>query len=272
VGRRDSGVMNLVGRGDAVWKDDEHAWRRVDVIELAGPVAVIGDIHGRLDLLSSLVARLDALHPDRAMPLFVVGDVVDRGPDSKGVIDLLVARGARGVRGNHEEWFARFAAGRGFDSMALSNIVGGRAALDSYGITERSTGEIEARRHVVPSAHAVWVNSLPVVLRLVVDDTPFWLVHAGVDGAAVTIEEPIGRMRELARASPDNFLWLTRRPEEMAVLDGPVILGHNPIRTPHDAGHAIMIDTGSGVWDDGMLTAVLLPSRRFVSVAPAEHR
>lgn len=254
-----------------VWQDDEHAWRRVDVVQLAGPVAVIGDIHGRLDLLSSLVARLDALHPERVMPLFVVGDVVDRGPDSRGVVDLLVARGARGVRGNHEEWFASFAAGRGLDALALSSVVGGRAALYSYGITERSIGAIEARRQAVPRAHAVWVNSLPVVLRLVVDDKPFWLVHAGVDGAQVTIEEPMGRMRELARESPDDFLWPKRLPDEMAVLDGPVILGHNPIRTPHDAGHAIMIDTGSGVWDDGMLSAVLLPSRRFVSVAPEKR-
>ncbi len=178
--------MNRVQRGEIVWSDEEHAWRRVDVIELSGPVAVIGDIHGRLDLLSSLVVRLDALHPERAMPLFVVGDVIDRGPDSRGVIDLLVARGARGVRGNHEEWFARFSAGRGLDAMALAAVVGGRAALDSYGITEHTLEQIEARYHVVPRSHARWVNSLPAVLRLVVDDKPFWLVHAGVDGAAVT--------------------------------------------------------------------------------------
>lgn len=246
---------------------DEHAWKRVDTLEIAGPVAVIGDIHGRRDLLERLVARLDTLHPARRMPLFVVGDVVDRGPDSKGVIELLVARGARGVRGNHEDWFARFSAGGGFDSAALSSMVGGRAALSSYGIDDRSTGAIEARWREVPAAHRNWVTSLPVVLRLIVDGKPFWLVHAGVSDSAVTIEEPVARMHELAKESPDDFLWPSRSPEEMAVLDGPVVSGHVCRREPVDADHAIAIDTGCGVWDDGSLTAVVLPRRRFVSVS-----
>ncbi len=244
----------------------EQAWQRVDTIELAGPVAVIGDIHGRLDLLRQLVARLDALHPAKRMPLFVVGDVIDRGPDSKGVVEFLVSRGARGVRGNHEEWFARFAAGGGFDAAALSPLIGGRAALSSYGIDEHSTSAIEARWRDVPASHRTWVMSLPVVVRLIVDGKPFWLVHAGVSDSAVTIEEPVARMHELAEESPNDFLWPLRSVDEMAVLDGPVVSGHVCRREPQDAGHAIAIDTGSGVWDDGALTAVVLPRRRFVSV------
>lgn len=245
---------------------DDLSWRRVDTLAVDGPVAVIGDIHGRLDVLQALVARLDRLHPRRAMPLFVVGDVVDRGPDSRGVLELLSSRGARGVRGNHEEWFARFAAGGGFDTAALSPFVGGRAALASYGIEATSPREIEALRRKVPPAHRAWVNALPAALRLVVDGAPFWLVHAGVSDIAVTIEEPVARMHELAATAAGGFLWPTLTPDEMATLDAPVISGHVCRREPVDAGHAIAIDTGCGVWDDGALTAVLLPSRRFVTV------
>jgi hypothetical protein len=52
----------------------------------------------------------------------------------------------------------------------------------------------------------------------------------------------------------------------MATLDGPVVFGHTSLQDPVDAGHAIAIDTGSGVWPDGALTAVVLPRRRFVFV------
>jgi serine/threonine protein phosphatase 1 len=245
---------------------DDTSWRRVDTVEVPGPVAVVGDIHGRLDLLQALVARLDAQHPQGAMPLFVVGDVVDRGPDTRGVLDLLVARGARGVRGNHEEWFARFATGGGFDPLALSPVVGGRAALSSYGFTEFAARALEADWRRVPAAHGRFVASLPVAMRLVVDGAPFWLVHAGVSNVAVTVEEPVARMHELASSEPDDLLWPSRSPEELAALDGPQIVGHVCRRDPVDAGHVLAIDTGSGVFEDGALTAVVLPARRFVTV------
>ena len=64
-----------------------------------------------------------------------------------------------------------------------------------------------------------------------------------------------------------DLLWRSQEPEDMDELDGPVVFGHVPRKSPVDAGHAIGIDTGSGR-DDGALTAVILPSRKFVTVAP----
>ncbi len=247
---------------------NDESWKRVDTIEVSGPAAVIGDVHGRLDLLVKLASRLDGLHPAGKMPLFFVGDLVDRGPDSRGVVEFLAARGARGVRGNHEDWFVRYANGGGFDGVMLRPHLGGRATLDSYGIDSTSTRTIEADRSKVPAAHREWLTGLPLVLRLSVDGKPFWLVHAGVGGDAVTVEEPVARMHELVVDDPDSLLWPSRSLDDMATLDGPVIFGHTPIPEPVDAGHAIAVDTGSGVWDDGSLTAVVLPRRRFVSVRP----
>ena len=106
--------------------EEERGWNRVDVIEARGPVAVIGDIHGRADLLERLLRQLGR------MPIFVVGDVNDRGPDTCGVIELLLKRGAGGVRGNHEDWLCQFVDGRGFDSMALNPMFGGAATLKSW--------------------------------------------------------------------------------------------------------------------------------------------
>src|SRR5688572_21555139 len=83
---------------------------QVKTLRYEQPVAVIGDIHGRADLLARL---LEALPAD--MPILVTGDVGDRGPDTRGVLDLLLARGAEGTRGNHDEWLTTWALGGPFD-------------------------------------------------------------------------------------------------------------------------------------------------------------
>jgi len=67
---------------------------------------------------ADLLARLLPLLAHR--PLLVTGDVGDRGPDTRGVIDALVSRGALGVLGNHDLWLAAGAAGEGFDRLALA--------------------------------------------------------------------------------------------------------------------------------------------------------
>jgi serine/threonine protein phosphatase 1 len=236
----------------------------METLHVEGPVAVLGDIHGRADLLMRLLALLGT------MPIFVVGDVCDRGPDTRGVVELLSERGARGVRGNHEEWLCAYASGQGFDTAALHAFMGGRATLESYGITGSSPREIEEQRHRVPAAHREWLQALPTILRLMVDGAPFWLAHAGVSADLCAGLDPQVHMPNLAREKPQDFLWRAQATDDMAVLDGPVVFGHVPRRVPVDAGHAIGIDTGCGVWADGALTAVILPERRFVSVRDDE--
>ena len=109
-------------------------------LKLDGPVAVVGDIHGCADALDALLDKLGE------MPVIVLGDLGDRGPGTRAVIDLLARRGAAGVRGNHDDWLIAWARGEGFDSFALHPVMGGRATLDSYGIKGASAGSIEAER------------------------------------------------------------------------------------------------------------------------------
>ncbi len=225
-------------------------------------VAVIGDIHGRVDLLERL---LDLL-PD-GIPLLVAGDVADRGPDTKACVDLLVRRGARGVRGNHEEWLIAWATGEGFDTAALSPMMGGRATLDSYGVAGRSASEIEGERWRVPDAHRRWLAALPVACDLDVLGRRYWLVHAGVPSGARDDGTPAGMVvPHLVATRPASLLWPSTAPEDVPQLDRPVIMGHVPRRVPLDSGTVIALDTGAGTLAGGALTAVVLPSRRFVSV------
>lgn len=225
------------------------------------PVAVIGDIHGRSDLLRRLLAQL----PD--VPVYVLGDVGDRGPDTKGVIETLVRIKARGVRGNHDEWLTAWACGEEFDSFALHPAMGGSATLASYGVEGRRPREILAQHHRVPSTHRDWLESLPVVLDLVVMGERYWLVHAGIPSTeplpGLALEEVVPH---LARTIPASLLWAKNEPEEMLPVDRPVVMGHLRMRRPLDTGNVIAIDTGAGTDPMGALTAVLLPERRFVSV------
>ena len=226
-------------------------------------MAVIGDIHGRDDLLAPL---LDLLGD---MPVLVVGDVCDRGPDTRAVIERLVGRGARGVRGNHEDWLLAWLRGEGFDRIVLRPSFGAEATLASYGVTGRTAREIEAERWRVPAAHRTWLESLAVAIDLRAGGQRFWMTHAGVPAhrsfAGHAASEVIPW---LAAEHPLDLRWTQLDPEAMPPVDRPVVFGHVPRAEPLDDGSFIAIDTGAGTSDGGALTAAVLPERRFVSVGP----
>jgi serine/threonine protein phosphatase 1 len=240
--------------------------------ELSGPVAVCGDIHGRLDLLDKLLAALPA-----RTQLVHCGDLVDRGPSSRGVLDRLLEVGALGVRGNHEEWFCQWQFGPGLDRFGLML---GATTLASYGLDPRlSLAALDAARGVVPAAHRHLLDALPLALDLVVEGVPYWVIHAGVCDepgllASMNRAEEFVWPEDVAATVPwlvahhrDELLW-TKTPAELQRDVGRTVLfGHVPDRVPHDLGHCIALDTGAGkAIPDAALTAVLLPERRFISV------
>lgn len=228
------------------------------VVDVDGRAAVVGDIHGRADLLSKLLPLLGK----RA--LFVTGDVGDRGPDTRGVLDLLVERGARGVMGNHDLWLAAWAAGEGFDALALSPAMGGQRTLASYGVTaeQAAGGLIPVLAH-----HAAWLLGLDVAIDLRVGVQRYWLLHGGIPGdldlRGLSLDEVVP---VLARERAADLMWRANDPETMLPLDRPIIMGHRQVPRPLDLGHVIAIDTGAADPEKGRLTALLLPERKFLTV------
>ena len=226
------------------------------------PVAVIGDIHGNSALLRALLSHLP---PE--MPILVMGDLCDRGPDTRGVYELLLARKAQGVRGNHDEWFIRWVSGDGFDSYALSLPMGGRQTLASYAVEGRWPVEIEEQRFKVPREHREFVRALPLALDLVVMGQKYWLVHAGVcnseDFAGLTAAQVVPHMVE---HKPDALLWPHTAPNDVLPLDRTIIMGHICMKRPVDTGTTIAVDTGCSTVPNGRLSCVILPERRFVTV------
>lgn len=195
-------------------------------------VYAIGDIHGRLDLLEQAADMIDAHAGGRSHTVVCLGDYVDRGPDSQGVIEFLIRWDRKGglvcLKGNHE---AMLLDGFGEErAFWLGN--GGEATLASYG------GEI-------PREHLIWMQDLPVIAR----DAHRIYVHAGL----------MPRL-ELAEQDEDTCLWIRERFlwAPASALPAHVVHGHTPRHgrkeqpeVPERLAHRTNLDTGA--WWTGVL-------------------
>ena len=192
---------------------------------------VIGDIHGCLDELASLVEALPLERSDR---LIFLGDYIDRGPDSKEVVSYLIELQSRAapelifLKGNHEDMFLSYLGlpGRHGD-MFLYN--GGGPTLASYAISPRSRPS-EALTSI-PSSHLEFFRRL----RIYYVAPPFFCVHAGIDPAVSLDEQDEEEMLWIR----DQFI-LSRH-----TLPYTVLFGHTPqeevmFHLPYKVG----LDTG----------------------------
>jgi serine/threonine protein phosphatase 1 len=227
----------------------------------------VGDIHGRADLLEVLLGRIAAeaaRHPEDARrSLIFLGDYIDRGANSRGVVERLLGDplpGFETVRllGNHEEALLDFLDGRsdGMDWLGY----GGLETLMSYGVplrglpdTPQRAAELRAALGAaVPADHLAFYRAC--ALHCTVGDYVF--VHAGVRPGVA-----------LDKQHPADLLWI--RDEFLrarTALPGRVVVhGHTICDLPQDVGHRINVDTGAFV--SGRLTCLVLRGarRQFMS-------
>lgn len=227
-----------------------------------GRLYAIGDIHGCVRTLDLLLNRLEAdagrpLGPDDTVVF--VGDYIDRGPDSPGVLDRMIELEAQEggaeyvfLRGNHDQMMLDYAEGVGDTELWWVN--GGRTTLSAY---ERR-GDFS-----VPSNHVDFLRRT----GLAAERGGFAFVHAGFDVRKSIAEN-------LAEPDPHIVLWTRKHFDAtLAAWEMPVVCGHTPVAAPLDTPHLIAIDTGA-VFPNrpglGRLTAVSLPERRFLSVDTSE--
>jgi serine/threonine protein phosphatase 1 len=213
----------------------------------------IGDIHGRLDLLDQLLARIEA--DDRARgsadtQLIFLGDLVDRGPNSAGVVQraLEVQQSGRPVRflmGNHEEVFLKALTGS-LDALRFFVKIGGRATILSYGFDEADYEQLDYDALLprliarVPAEHIAFLKSFED--RIAIGDYLF--VHAGIR-PRVPIEEQSGGDLRWIRSE-----FLDFRGDHGAV----VVHGHTITDEVEERSNRIGIDTGA--FASGRLTAL----------------
>ena len=206
----------------------------------------IGDIHGCLQSLNALLEKCQQYN-DRTF--IFVGDYIDRGPDSKGVIDRLITfkdeQDCIFLRGNHEQMLldAYF-----YHKLDMWLMNGGRSTLASYGATYQ---EFE-----FPDGHLNFYESTKMYY-----DTPnYFFVHAGISPHK-TIKENLESEEEI-----QDFLWKRSHLNAFDTpWEKPIVFGHTPRFHPIRKPQMIGIDTGC-VYDKlgyGKLTAMLLPEGTF---------
>ncbi len=229
----------------------------------------VGDIHGRLDLLDDLLGQIeDDIHdrPVETAALVFLGDLIDRGPDSAGVVDRLCGLSnfpakALFLLGNHEEALLRILAGEegvGQDWLGF----GGAACAESYGVSPALLKAMDEQRMAevlgaaIPTAHVDFLKSFGDTFRF----GDFRLVHAGIKpGVPIEDQEP----RDL-RWIRQPFLG-DERDHGCIVIHGHTI-SDGVDRRPNRIG----IDTGA--YRTGILTAAVVEGTDigFLSTDPGQ--
>lgn len=216
-------------------------------------IYAVGDIHGRLDLLDALLDKIaedDAQRGRSETGIIFLGDLVDRGPDSAGVVERLrLLAGQDGrlrfLTGNHEEIFLKALSGDA-QSLRLLIRVGGKETLFSYGITPDEylacdfDELLEMMRARVPQSHVDFLDTFDDYIEL----GDYIFVHAGLRP-----DVPIGEQRT------SDLRWIRKEfLESKADFGGVVVHGHNVTTAVDRRPNRIGIDTGA--FASGRLTAL----------------
>jgi serine/threonine protein phosphatase 1 len=201
----------------------------------------IGDIHGMLDKLDLVLTELLPTLPDDTCLIFV-GDYVDRGPNSREVIDKLMRLKVERpdtimLMGNHERMTVD-AHGGGDMEVWLNN--GGEYTLKSYGLKENEADQL-------PAEHIDFMRSLDLMYEI----EGYIFVHAGLRPGV-----PVHKQNE------HDLIWI-REPFYLAepTWEGTVVFGHTPFPAPFRRPGMIGIDTGA-VYNN-KLCCLELPGETF---------
>jgi len=230
-------------------------------------VYAVGDIHGRLDLLEALAAAIEEDHASLTpadATFILLGDLVDRGPASAGVVrfarDWQRRCKVRILAGNHEEMFLK-----SFENVDILRHFlrhGGKDTLFSYGVTrkEYQVATVEDVQKLmalhVPAEDRAYISGFEDMIEI----GDYVFVHAGIDPAVPIDQQKTADLRWIREpflSHPDSF--------------GPVVVhGHTITDDPVDNGNRVGIDTGA--YASGRLTALVLESdqRRYIEACQEE--
>jgi serine/threonine protein phosphatase 1 len=216
-------------------------------------IYAIGDIHGRLDLFRVLLRTIENDNAARApadTQLILLGDLIDRGPDSAGVVQAALELrhkqpNARFLLGNHEEVFLSALAGD-LKTLAFFLRIGGRETILSYGVSEKELHESDyAGLHAllnqrVPAEHVRFLQSFEDMIS----EGEYVFVHAGVRPSV-----------DMALQKPSDLRWIREEfLSHTGSFDKVVVHGHTIFPGVEYGASRIGLDTGA--YRTGVLTAM----------------
>jgi serine/threonine protein phosphatase 1 len=208
-------------------------------------VFIVGDIHGCLDMLKRLMEKIDWDPEDDA--LIFLGDYIDRGKDSKGVVEYVMSTlkaspNVHCLMGNHEKIFIDFLSGGDLSNFFLN---GGDKTLSSYGVENEWNTDA-----LIPAEHLSFLHSLLFWVEL----KDYYVVHAGFRPGVPIKDQTLV-----------DLIWI-RDPFLLSKHDfgKKVIFGHTPFPEPLVMDNKIGLDTGAVYGNK--LTCLELPAFKFHSV------
>ncbi len=244
---------------------------------------IFGDVHGDSRALKALIARARNFS-GADLEIFSVGDLLDRGPNSKEVVEICLGEGVQGILGNHELWMHKYLTEGKFDEFALHGAMGGKNTLSSYGVSpDQKVSAIERDLIAgIPESHREFFLGLPLSRDLEVGGRKYRLTHGGIPqeagmqaqallvsttnqiGFALTPEELANNIQVLIRDNqPEIFVWGGAKKNRVYTFpDGSYqVFGHTPWRGGaeiSEEGKYIALDTGCGTCPPYTLSGVLL--------------
>jgi serine/threonine protein phosphatase 1 len=250
----------------------------IHFLDARGPEGVrlyaIGDVHGRLDLVAAMHRQIETeleQEPPSDWRIIHLGDYVDRGPDSKGVIDFLIEAQKRDPRhlmlaGNHDIGFLDFLEAPDPDGLFMH--YGGIQTAQSYGVTLASSsgwfGKAEtalreghaALVEAVPQSHVDFLRSLPFSVMF----GDFFFCHAGIRPGI-----------PLQQQSPQDLIWIRDAFHDYPGLYPKIVVhGHTPVPQAEVMANRVNVDTLA--WQSGNLTALVVDGteKRILTVTGTE--
>lgn len=227
-------------------------------------IYAIGDVHGQSRMLRQAHALIETdrqARGDRTAPVVHLGDFNDRGPDTAGVIQMLIDGIADGqpwigLKGNHDRMFAGFLQRHDHqDPVLRAELIwlhpnlGGVETLASYGI-------MDAAHRPLPELHREAAEKVPDAHRRFLESLPLWhetdeliLVHAGIRPGI-----------PLAEQTEDDLVWIRDGFLEDDTDHGRLVVhGHTALHEPTHFGNRVDLDTGAGYFRD--LTVAVFEDR-----------
>ena len=219
-------------------------------------IYAVGDIHGELGMLEEAISKIerDGGAEDRVV---FIGDYIDRGPDSRGVIEFLMKGIASNknwicLTGNHDQMFSMFMEDHPRTPLQirirfhwLHERIGGRETLASYGVVVDDNDvmqDVHSRaRTSVPREHIDFLDSLPFFY----EQEGLLFVHAGIRPGV-----------PLAQQDNNDLLWIRAEfLEDTRTHPFLVVHGHTPVSMAVNYGNRVNLDSGAG-YGNQLTTAV----------------
>lgn len=224
-------------------------------------IYAVGDVHGQMGLLKKLEEQieLDACTAGGTSWLVMLGDYVDRGPNSAAVLDRLLSKPTGAIErrlclaGNHEEVMLDFIRRPSADHRWLD--FGGLETLSSYGVYDIPTNRLRLQGIVqshIPDDHIALLESLPSLMSV----PGYCFVHAGIDSRVALADQDDG-----------TLLWSRPSSDAPEQRGFTVVHGHTPVKAVTHENNRINVDTGA--YKSGILSAVRIARNNEVSVIQA---